>query len=189
MESKRQLLLEAAQKLFSRHGYRRTSVDDIAQEAGVAKGTVYVYFNDKEALFKAVVDYFAEELDARTLSALKIEGPPDEKLRALLEAKFLHAYRIILSAPHAQELIDSSNLLAKEAVDRCSKTFRNRMEKFVSEKLLPAYPHLKQVGAVKDLMTVLLCGGEGLCRQVESEKELIKLLGVQVRMLLGGNHS
>jgi AcrR family transcriptional regulator len=189
MEPKRQLLLEAALKLFSRHGYRRTSVDDIAQEAGVAKGTVYVYFNDKEALFKAVVEYFAEQLDTRTLTALKVEDRPDKILRALLEAKFLHAYRIILSAPHAQELIDSGNLLAKEAVDRCTETFRCRMETFISDQLLPAYPHLKRVGSVKDLINVLLSGGDGLCRHVESEKELIKLLGVQVRMLIGGNQS
>jgi AcrR family transcriptional regulator len=184
MEPKHQLLLEAAMKLFSRHGYRRTSVDDIAQEAQVAKGTVYVYFKDKEALFKAVVEYFADQLDTLTLAALKVDGPPDEKLRALLEAKFLHAYRIILSAPHAQELIDSSNLLAKEAVERCTKTFRGRLEKFIIDQLLPAYPHLKQVGSAKDIVTVLLCGGDGLCRQVESERELIKLLGLQVRMFL-----
>lgn len=54
---KREAILAAALALFGRYGYRRTSIDDIAREAGVAKGTVYLYVESKEALFDLVARY------------------------------------------------------------------------------------------------------------------------------------
>jgi AcrR family transcriptional regulator len=57
-ERKRRRIVEAASQLFTRHGYRRVSVDEIAQQAQVAKGTVYLYFDNKADL---LVHAVAEE--------------------------------------------------------------------------------------------------------------------------------
>lgn len=62
--TRRQRLLAAGSLLFSKWGYDKTSVDEIAAEAGVSKGGVYLEFADKDALFKAVVyDAFATYAD------------------------------------------------------------------------------------------------------------------------------
>jgi TetR/AcrR family fatty acid metabolism transcriptional regulator len=53
-------VLEAARRCFGRQGYRKTSMDDVATEAGVAKGTVYLYCRNKQDLFVAAVE---RELD------------------------------------------------------------------------------------------------------------------------------
>jgi AcrR family transcriptional regulator len=54
-EARPQELLAAALDLFVEHGYAATRLDDVAAQAGVSKGTLYLYFTSKEALFKAVV--------------------------------------------------------------------------------------------------------------------------------------
>ena len=54
-ESRPQELLEAALSLFAHHGYAQTRLDDVAAQAGVSKGTVYLYFASKQDLFEAVV--------------------------------------------------------------------------------------------------------------------------------------
>lgn len=54
---KKDLIVETARKLFSAYGYKRVSMDEIAAGAGVAKGTIYLYFKNKDALFR----YFVEE--------------------------------------------------------------------------------------------------------------------------------
>lgn len=59
---KRAALLEAGLRLFGEQGFDRTSIEQIAVEAGVARGTFYLYFDDREALFDAVVDGFFEPL-------------------------------------------------------------------------------------------------------------------------------
>jgi AcrR family transcriptional regulator len=48
-------IVEAARKCFIEHGFGATRIDDVAKGAGVSKGTVYLYFDSKEALFEAVV--------------------------------------------------------------------------------------------------------------------------------------
>jgi len=63
---KKQILLDAAVKTFARTGYHRTRVADIAREAGVADGTVYLYFQSKEdiliSLFQSLMNLFVNEL-------------------------------------------------------------------------------------------------------------------------------
>ena len=53
-DGKREAILDAALTLFGRYGYRRTSIDDIARAAGVAKGTVYLHVESKAALFRTL---------------------------------------------------------------------------------------------------------------------------------------
>src|SRR5512143_3973213 len=53
--NRRERLLESAGRLFSLWGFDKTSMDDVAREAGVSKGAVYLEFQGKDALFKAVL--------------------------------------------------------------------------------------------------------------------------------------
>ena len=53
----RECILDAGVKCFGQMGYDQTSITSIAQEAGVSRGAVYGHFEDKEAIFRAVVDY------------------------------------------------------------------------------------------------------------------------------------
>ena len=65
---KRVRILDAAEALFIRQGYVKTSMDEVAREAGVAKGTLYLYFKSKEELFLAALEselsQWFSELDA-----------------------------------------------------------------------------------------------------------------------------
>lgn len=54
-------ILETAISLFSHYSFGKTSVDDIAREARISKGTVYYYFRNKEELFLSAVNRKAEE--------------------------------------------------------------------------------------------------------------------------------
>lgn len=59
-QEKRALIVEAAARTFARRGYGRTKVAEIAVEAGVGKGTIYEYFESKEALFFSVFQWLGE---------------------------------------------------------------------------------------------------------------------------------
>lgn len=80
---RRTQLREAALRVFARKGYRNTVVEDVAAEAGVAKGTVYTYFDRKEDLLGAVFEGHLEKLRARQAEILESDRPPLEKIRAL----------------------------------------------------------------------------------------------------------
>jgi AcrR family transcriptional regulator len=83
-EARRDELLDAAQRLFARHGLAQTSVADIAAEAGVAKGSVYRYFDSKEALLSALKDRFFEQMMARVSDV--VAALPDAGFAELADA-------------------------------------------------------------------------------------------------------
>src|SRR5216684_3913815 len=78
---KRDRILDAAQSLFVRYGVKRTSIDEVAREAGIAKGTVYLSFKSKAELFAAIADL----LCANTLAAAAFDAL-DRRIRSLLSA-------------------------------------------------------------------------------------------------------
>jgi AcrR family transcriptional regulator len=65
-KEKKKTILKAAASVFSREGYEKTRMDDIASTAGVGKGTIYQYFNGKEQLFQEMIkdgfNVFTEKL-------------------------------------------------------------------------------------------------------------------------------
>lgn len=66
-EDRRKQILDCAKKLFSEHGYYQTQISDIQNEAGVARGTIYQYFENKEDLFQTLLDTLYSDWK-RTLS-------------------------------------------------------------------------------------------------------------------------
>ncbi len=64
-EQSRRQVLDAALRLFSRQGYRATTVRDIADGAGVSTGNVYHHFEDKEAIFRTLLDEFWSITDSK----------------------------------------------------------------------------------------------------------------------------
>ena len=90
-EATRNLLIEVARKNFTEHGYAGTSIDDVIQQAGVARGALYHHFAGKEALFRAVYETVEGEVVARVMAAAASHATsPWEAVRAGLSA-FLDA--------------------------------------------------------------------------------------------------
>ncbi len=89
-EATRQLLVSVARELFTEQGYAATSVEDITQRAGVARGALYHHFAGKEALFRAVYEAVQAETASRVVAAALGEGEPWGGVRAGLSA-FLDA--------------------------------------------------------------------------------------------------
>ena len=67
---KRRQILEGAQNVFLRMGFDAASMNDITREAGVSKGTIYVYFNSKEDLFVELCEHYRQTLFSKLLESL-----------------------------------------------------------------------------------------------------------------------
>jgi len=59
---RRQQILSVAREVFAKRGYHQTTIDDIVAQAGLARGTFYLYFEDKRAVFSDLVDRFAGQI-------------------------------------------------------------------------------------------------------------------------------
>jgi AcrR family transcriptional regulator len=81
---KRPRLVKAATVVFAKKGYASTRVADIAERAGVGKGTVYEYFSSKEELLFAVFESINQDISSRMNVALSKGGSANDRLLALL---------------------------------------------------------------------------------------------------------
>jgi TetR/AcrR family transcriptional regulator len=90
-ERKRNAILDAARAVFSRQGYAGASVDDVATSAGIAKGTLYLYFKSKEELYVAAL---ARDLGTLAQTArVEMDRVPTlrEKMLAFLRVRLEYA--------------------------------------------------------------------------------------------------
>ena len=86
-EQRRDSILQAARAVFARQGYANTVVDDIAAHAGIAKGTVYLYFPSKEQIYLAALLDEARQLDADSRAAMNAAATWRDKLSAYLRVR------------------------------------------------------------------------------------------------------
>src|SRR6187549_2769632 len=88
---KREAILRAAITVFAHNGYFNSKVADIAREAGVADGTVYLYFKSKEDILHSVFDRSVDEAIGEAKQQLAGISDPKEKLRQIAR---LHLERL-----------------------------------------------------------------------------------------------
>jgi TetR/AcrR family transcriptional regulator, fatty acid metabolism regulator protein len=82
-------ILEAAHKIFAQRGFSGTSVEAIAQEAGVAKGTVYLYYSSKQEIYWAALKNGLMALCGELKMQIETAGAAEDKLRAYIATKLL----------------------------------------------------------------------------------------------------
>lgn len=115
-------IAEAALRLFARYGYKRTSMDDIAREAGVARATLYLHFKGKDDVFRAMLAGLGSQVETRCREALATPGPFSERLAALMAAHHGTAFSAFSAGEHLGELkavmvaIAGAKLAAFEAI-------------------------------------------------------------------------
>lgn len=88
-EEKRNKLIEAAYSLFSEKGVSKTSIDDIAKRANVAKGTFYLYFQDKKEVWETVVMNISNRILTQAKRELEKRNLPDMMERILFVVDYI----------------------------------------------------------------------------------------------------
>jgi len=83
-------ILEAARRVFATKGFSQATVDDIASAAGVAKGTIYLYYESKRDIYFAALKFGIEQMYSKLDEELKNASTPEEKLRTLIGVKLAY---------------------------------------------------------------------------------------------------
>lgn len=84
----REALINAARRIFSRFGFEKTTMNEIAMEARKGKSSLYYYFAGKEEVFNAVVEYEAEILKEKLIEIVGSETNTVDKLRLYVVTRF-----------------------------------------------------------------------------------------------------
>ncbi len=126
-----QEILDAALAVFSEYGYHEARIEDIAERAGVGKGTVYLYFPGKRELFQALIKRITGEHLKTVEEALSGSGPLEERLvRAVRKHLLFFESNRNLAGLNVQEIIFSDAEFKKKLM-----AFRVRLTSLVAEAL------------------------------------------------------
>lgn len=132
-------ILEAALELFVERGYAATRLDDVAQRAGVSKGTLYLYFDGKEALFKAVVrSGIVRAIEEAEQTVATYPGSCADLLRALVAGwwQFIGSTKLSgvpkLMVAEAQNFPELARFYYAEVIQRGSRLFQCAIERGIA---------------------------------------------------------
>jgi AcrR family transcriptional regulator len=129
--SKPNAIVLAGLRLFTQYGYRKTSMDDIAQAAQVAKRTVYLHFENKAAVFLAILESLGDQVRQRCAAAELAGGTPAHRLTGLLDAYFGMGFDLFSKSEHMPELEETFSKLARTKIGGLNKEYEDRLARFL----------------------------------------------------------
>lgn len=161
-------LLVAALTLFARHGFSRTSMADVAAEAGVARATLYARFSDKRALFEALANSLVTEALEAAGAAWRDDADIAANLEATVLAKDLRLYRLLQASPHGAELLAVDAELTRDHARRLDEGFAVLLAGRAAE-LEKAGAVFNAFGGVDGFAAFLATTAAGLKHEARSE--------------------
>jgi AcrR family transcriptional regulator len=182
-ERRRQQIIVAAKRVFSEKGFNKATMEDIAKEAELSPGTLYLYFKNKEELYASLSLRILQYLHIRVTHVNKeTELSPDKKLSALMEAMY-DVYEfdplIIINMFHLQSsetlknlsesLLDEIKDLSKKSIGAIAKIFEEGIEKGIYEDRHPT--------ALADIFWAMFSGvvlWEASKKIITSDKDYLK---------------
>src|SRR5262249_47791157 len=120
-------ILDAAMRVFRRHGFRRSSIEQAAEEAGLTRQALYHHFASKEALFRAVLERLYEQGLAAEIAAAKAAEDEGLDLADILVAEMRARVQTLFAAPkgspHTEELFNEHLAQARDLYQSYSTRF------------------------------------------------------------------
>ncbi|HUV33068.1 MAG TPA: helix-turn-helix domain-containing protein [Devosiaceae bacterium] len=175
--AKAEAIVEAAAGLFLRLGFRGTSMEAIARDAGVAKPTLYAYFPDKDAVFSDVAAWLLGRMRAVKEAALGGDGPMAGRIAAALIAKQQLIEDVVGASPHAAELLDEHRRSSGALVERHHGWWLDRVE-----------AEIRAAGVKNARMAAetVVAGAEGIAARAGNADQKAQMIALLCAGILGG---
>jgi AcrR family transcriptional regulator len=126
-------ILTAARQVFAKRGYHEATIDDIVAEAGVARGTFYLYFEDKRAVFFELMDRFSSKI---SMAIQRIDpADPSRPVADQTRANIRGILGVCLSERALTKMLLTDATRADPAFDRKLYTFYDEVVQLLAESL------------------------------------------------------
>ncbi|MEM6410018.1 MAG: TetR/AcrR family transcriptional regulator [Pseudomonadota bacterium] len=169
---KRQLVFEAAMKVFSSYGFRRTRLVDIAEAAGISRPALYLLFENKEDLFRQLaIDRQRLAIEAAIEVLSEPRGLTDRITSAILEYEQIY-YEPVSSSPHGAEFLEVNQSVAFQDMlaghQRLVDLITSEIEAAITkgDAMLP-----DQVGTASDYSSLMMASVTGQKRPSSSVED------------------
>ncbi|MCA3698083.1 TetR/AcrR family transcriptional regulator [Aquidulcibacter sp.] len=175
--ARRLKVVQAAEAVFASHGFRGTSMEAIAEAAGMSKVTIYGYFRDKEAVFTAVAEHLADRLKQAAEAALAQEGGVADRVAGALIAKHSIVYHLVRRSSHAADLF--------HAKDAHAATFFAAIDRDIQDRLADALlEEGHTLNTAQQTARILFAAANGIAAEAISAEQLAEDIRALVSAVL-----
>jgi AcrR family transcriptional regulator len=115
-EVKKNKILTAARSVFLRYGFRRVTMNDIAEAASVSRPALYLLFKSKEEIFIGVYRQFVDETLAEIERTMATATTSQKKLERAFEIWAVRPFEVMMNSPEARELMECSLGFARDSL-------------------------------------------------------------------------
>lgn len=133
---KREKIMQAATQSFSMFGFKGTTVDHIAKIAGVGKGTIYTYFENKEVILQEIIHALIHEMKENAEKAIKTEQTAFENLHEVLYSVLLYRKEHVLMIKLSQEVKEFGTEAAKQALVQIEQELLSYIQVFIEKAIV-----------------------------------------------------
>lgn len=181
-DAKKAKVLETAQSVFFRYGYRRTTMGDLAAAAGMSRPALYLLYCNKEEIFAAVLRDFLARTLADLRDQLTAELSAEAKLRLAFELWAVRPFGLLMATPDAKELIECSFEFAREAIDQGTAAFEAELAAILAPLHAQAPGQTLTPDQIARILARAVHGFKESARDPESLRVMIEGL---LKMVLG----
>jgi AcrR family transcriptional regulator len=165
---RRQQILTNARDVFAKRGYHAAKIDDIVAAAGVARGTFYLYFEDKRAIFEEIVDHTFARLGA---AVMRVDTEDKARVTEQIEENIRRIVHALLEDPATTKILLSDAVGLDPAFDRKLLFFYEEVGKLLEASLVDGQERgivasgdarvyaIMTLGAVKEIMYQVVMRG------------------------------
>jgi len=183
--ARRDAILDAAKAVFLRYGFKKTSMDDLARAAALSRQGLYLYFQTKEALFKAALERLLTQLRAAGHEALEREDR-DVEDRLLTAFEAFHGNAVETAAHgHMDELFEAASALVGPLFEGMEREFATAIATVLSRTGLAAAWKSAGISA-KDLADHLCAASAGIKHAVTTLAAYRTRMKIAVRIVVRG---
>ena len=169
-------IIEAATSVFLRYGFRRSTMGDLAEAAGISRPSLYLRFCNKEKLFEAVL----QEVATRTLDEIRAglaqQETPSEQLRFAFECWAVKPFKLMQGSPDARDLTSCSLAFAEPVKSQSMTAFEALLVPILQR--LPGFRGQTEtaLGRVAHVLTLSVHGFKAEAKDSEELRDMIETL-------------
>ena len=186
-------ILDAAMRVFRRHGFRRSSIEQAAEEASLTRQALYHHFASKEALFRAVIERLYEQgLEAEIAAAKAAEEDGLELTDILLAeigARMQTMFASLEGSPHVEELFSEHLAQARDLYQTYATCFADEIATTIARVCRKRKLTLASGVSVRELarcVEMAIHGTKSAFPSMQPVDAFLKQLETMLRMLIAG---
>ena len=145
-------ILDAAIRVFTRYGVKRTSMGDIAEEAGISRQTLYKAFKSKDDILRTHIKLYTEQAIANIEANLSKTDKLEGQLNLVLENMIVPGFDMVRASPNAEDIIEGVNAATREELEETAAQF----QAIILKLLMPYEKHLIAAGTAPDNLAELV---------------------------------